>query len=295
MSHSIQPECGAQGRARKVAGSGSISTSAAPSSSFMPNPAPGCQTGNTVRCEVSFSSMVAEKPTPFFSAASISPAAKVLPRSTPCWSAKASRTTDISPARMRRSASRVAVLRSSVQRPARSTRVMLGSRHQRRASVRRPARILAAALVEFLPIRFPADGRSHAVDGRGAANGSRTHRVEAHRRLLAVAHLADGRQQQAAIGNDRLVAVPQMLARAVLDPALAFDRPLIVDVDVEAHAGEGLGLLFGDIVAIVVLPTDARPVVGQLIEFKPLLAHLLVIDRLSEAGEDRVPVAGGVV
>ncbi len=124
MSHSIQPECGAQGSARKVAGSGSISTSAAPSSSFMPKAAPGCQTGNTVRCAVSFSSIVAEKPTPFLSAASISPAAKVLPRSTPCWSAKASRTTDISPAWMRRSASRVAVLRSSVQRPARSTSVM---------------------------------------------------------------------------------------------------------------------------------------------------------------------------
>src|SRR5215211_2299129 len=237
MSHSIQPECGAQGRARKVAGSGSISTSAAPSSSFMPKPAPGCQTGNTVRWAVSFSSMVAEKPTPFFSAASISLAAKVLPRSTPCWSAKASRTTDISPAWMRRSASRVAVLRSSVQRPARSTRVMrLG--HQRRARLRRPAGLLAPALVEFLPVGFPTLGRSHAVDGRRPANGGGARRVEPHRRLLAAPDLADGREQQAAIGDDCLVAVAQVLAGAVLDAALALDRPLVVHVDVEAHAGE---------------------------------------------------------
>ncbi len=53
-------------------------------------------------------------------------------------------------------------------------------------------------------------------------------------------------QQQAAIGDDRLVAVAQVLARAVLDPALALDRPLVVDVDVEAHAGIGLGLLLGE-------------------------------------------------
>ena len=70
------------------------------------------------------SGIVVVKPTPFFSAASTSPTVRVLPRSTPCWSAKASRTTDSSAALMRRSASRVAVLRSSVHRPARSTRVM---------------------------------------------------------------------------------------------------------------------------------------------------------------------------
>ena len=99
-------------------------TSAAPSSSFMPKPPPGCQTGNTVRCAVSFRSIVVVKPTPFLSAASISPAASVLPRRMPCWSAKASRTTESSAALMRRSASRVAALRSSVHRPARSTRVM---------------------------------------------------------------------------------------------------------------------------------------------------------------------------
>src|SRR5437868_647079 len=172
MSHSIQPECGAHGSARKVVGSGSISTSAAPSSSFMPKPAPGCQTGNTVRCEVSFKSMVAEKPTPFFSAASISPAANVLPRSTPCWSAKASRT--------------------------------------------------AASLgVELLPVVLPALGRAHAVDRDRPADRGSARRVEPHRRLLAVAHLADRRQQHAAIGDDRLVAVAEMLLRAVLDAALA--------------------------------------------------------------------------
>ena len=68
-----------------------------------------------------------------------------------------------------------------------------------------------------------------------------------------------------------------MLARAVLDAALALDRPLVVDVDVEAHAGEGLALLLRDAVAVVVVAANQRPVVGNLVELQPLLAQPLVL------------------
>ena len=79
-----------------------------------------------------------------------------------------------------------------------------------------------------------------------------------------------------------LSVVAQVLARAVLDAALALDRPLVVDVDVVAHAGVGLGLLLGDVEAVVVLAADPRPVVGQLVELQALLAHLLLVDRLAK-------------
>jgi len=122
MSHSIQPVCGAHGSTRKVDGSGNIMQSAAPSHSELPNAPPAPQTGNTVRWAVSLSSIVVVKPTPFFIAAPASPAASVLPRKRPCWSAKEKRTTVSSPAWMRRSTSRAAVLRSSSHRPAFSAR-----------------------------------------------------------------------------------------------------------------------------------------------------------------------------
>ena len=83
---------GAQGRTRKVASSGIISTSAAPCSSGMPTPPPGVKAGKTVRCEVSLRSSVLVTVTPLSSAAFTSDTASVLPRRTPCWSAKENRT-----------------------------------------------------------------------------------------------------------------------------------------------------------------------------------------------------------
>src|SRR5690242_1195086 len=281
MSHSIQPVCGAHGSTRNVDGSGSIMQSAAPSHSCDPNAPPAPHTGNTVRCAVSLSSIVVVKPMPFFIAPAASPAVRVLPRSNPCWSANEKRTTVSSPAWMRRSTSRAAVLRSSSHRLAFSARCiavvptgatrrggtfsprfaagrrekvpplrafgasvgMTGNTahrlsNQRRARLGGPARVAAAPGVELFPVVLPADRRPHAVDGRGPADLRCTLGVEPHRRLAAFRDLGDGGEQHAAVGDDRLVAGAEMLLRAVLDAALALDRPLVVDVDVEAHAGE---------------------------------------------------------
>jgi hypothetical protein len=68
-----------------------------------------------------------------------------------------------------------------------------------------------------------------------------------------------------------------------------------VHVDVVAHAGVGFGQLLVDAVAVVVALVLARGVVGQLVELQALVAHLLLVDRAGEAGEDGVPVAVRVV
>ena len=65
MSHWTQPVFGAHGSTRKVEGSAIIRKSAAPCISGMAKPPPGVNTGNTVRCEVSFASSVVVMETPF--------------------------------------------------------------------------------------------------------------------------------------------------------------------------------------------------------------------------------------
>ena len=68
-----------------------------------------------------------------------------------------------------------------------------------------------------------------------------------------------------------------------------------MDVDVEAHAGErGAALLVGVESPAVGAVVD-RPVVGRGISLEALAAHRLFVDRPAETGEDRVPVAAGVV
>ena len=62
-----------------------------------------------------------------------------------------------------------------------------------------------------------------------------------------------------------------------------------------AHAGIGLGRLLVRIETVIVALVLARFVVRQLVQFEPLLAHLLLVDRRRVAGEDRVPVAVLVV
>ena len=115
-------------------------------------------------------------------------------------------------------------------------------------------------------------------------------RIEHHHRLLALARLLDRLPQQAAIGADRLVGRAEMLVGAVLDRAHRLAGPLVVHVDVGAHAGIGLVLLLVRIEAVVVALVLVRDVVGQLVELEPLAAHLVLVDRRAEAGEDRVPV-----
>ena len=75
----------------------------------------------------------------------------------------------------------------------------------------------------------------------------------------------------------------EMLPGAVLDRAHRFHRPLVVDVDVAAHAGIGRGRLLVRIEAVIVGPVLARLVVRQLVELEPLLAHLLLVDRGSRS------------
>ncbi len=137
MSHSIQPECGAQGRTRNVAGSGSISTSAAPSSSFMPKPPPGCTRPGTpcgARCP-------SGAWWPRSRRRSSAPRRSRL-RQTSCRAARragrqsASRTTDISPAWMRRSPLRASL---SCVRRSRGRRVRPGSCGLRPPAARRRA------------------------------------------------------------------------------------------------------------------------------------------------------------
>ena len=86
-----------------------------------------------------------------------------------------------------------------------------------------------------------------------------------------------------------------MLGRAVLDLAQGLDRPLVVHVDVHAHARIGPGSLLGRVEAPVVLPVPDRLVVGQGAAFQSLVAHRLLVDRCLEGGENRVPVVALVV
>ena len=79
--------------------------------------------------------------------------------------------------------------------------------------------------------------------------------------------------------HDRLVGSAEMLAGAVLDRAHRFHRPLVVHVDVVAHAGIGRGRLLVRIKAVIVGLVLARVIVRQLVEFEPLVAHLLLVDR----------------
>ena len=118
----------------------------------------------------------------------------------------------------------------------------------------------------------------------GPVIARRLRRVEHHHRPLALADLLDRLPQQAAVGDDRLVGRAEMLLRAVLDarPSISH-RPLVVHVDVGAHAGEGLVLLLVRIEAVVVALVLARHVVGQLVELEPLAAHLVLVDRRAEA------------
>ena len=125
MSHRTQPVFGAQGSTRKVEGSAIIRKSAAPCISGMAKPPPGVNTGNTVRCEVSFASSVVVMETPFRISFAACDATTVLPRSTPCWSANEKRTSS-SASRSAFSISRARRCCSSLQRLWRSTK--LGAR-----------------------------------------------------------------------------------------------------------------------------------------------------------------------
>src|SRR5437868_14267312 len=107
----------------------------------------------------------------------------------------------------------------------------------------RPSRFLAPLGVAFLPVLVHAGGRTDAVDRRRAREDGGL--LQAKRPFTRLA-LADGIEQQPAVQNDALVRGGKVFLRAVGDAPRRLAGPLVVDVDVEAHAGEGTRrLLFG--------------------------------------------------
>jgi len=89
----------------------------------------------------------------------------------------------------------------------------------------------------------------------------RDHVLIEHHRRPAIAGLVDGATQDATVGRDRPVGLAEMLPRAILDRTHGFAGPLVVDVDVVAHAGERLVLLLLRIEAVVVALVLARHIV----------------------------------
>src|SRR6185437_8563804 len=101
-----------------------------------------------------------------------------------------------------------------------------------------PARGLTLAQIGLLLIALPVVGRTDVVD-RGRAGDRRSlRRIEHHDRALAPARLLDGLPQQAPVDDDRLVRRSQVLFGAVLDYAHRLAGPLVVHVDIGAHAGK---------------------------------------------------------
>jgi hypothetical protein len=68
-----------------------------------------------------------------------------------------------------------------------------------------------------------------------------------------------------------------------------------VHIDIGAHAGIGRVLLLVRIETVIVAFILARHVIRQFIEFEPLAAHLILVDRCAEGREDRVPIVFHVV
>src|SRR5581483_12122368 len=105
--------------------------------------------------------------------------------------------------------------------------------------------------------------RPAAVDDGRSREAPRRLAIEHHHGTLAAACLLDRAKQQASILDDRDVALPEKLARAVVDGPLRLDGPIVVDVDVGAHAGKGRVLLLVRIEAVTVRLVEARLVDRQ--------------------------------
>ena len=95
--------------------------------------------------------------------------------------------------------------------------------------------------------------------------------------------LIDGAAQDPPVGADRLIRLAEMLAGAVLYGPHRLAGPLVIDVDVSTHSGEGLVLLLVRIEAVVVALVLARDVVGQLVKLEALAAHLGQSDKAISA------------
>src|SRR5262249_23736816 len=104
----------------------------------------------------------------------------------------------------------------------------------------RPLALLAALLVGFLPIVIDAAARPDAVDRRG------TGEFGADRKLTCLIFVYEV-QKDSTIENDALVCRAEVLFCAVGDAAGRLAGKLVVDVDIETHAGEGFRLLLGGV------------------------------------------------
>src|SRR5262245_38246421 len=160
---------------------------------------------------------------------------------------------------------------------------------------RPPGRTLAPPLIRIGRVAGDLGGKGDAVDSEGTLEAGRQLATDGKDGRLATLDLVDGALQQAAVGGDRLVGGAEVLHGPVLDAAKALHRPLVVDVDVLAHARIGLVLLLVRVEAVVVAAVLLRPVVGQLVYLEPLGAHGGPVDGCAEAGEDSVRVAALVI
>ena len=134
----------------------------------------------------------------------------------------------------------------------------------------------AAAPLPRLPVIVQSVDRSDAVDRRGAA-----HRVGAarQRRIASLRHVVDRAEDHATGGGDDAIGVAEMFLRAILHRAHALDRPLVMHVDVHAHAGIGRAALFLRIVAPVVRLARVRHVIRQRVVLQSLRPHGCLVDR----------------
>src|ERR1700722_3535020 len=141
----------------------------------------------------------------------------------------------------------------------------------------RPAFRLLPVVAGALPIALPVAGRADAVDAGRAGDGRRRGRIEHHHRLAAIAGLLERLPQQPAVGTDCLVRRAEMLRRAILDRAHRLACPLVVHIDVGAHARIGRVLLLARIEAVIVALVLARYVIRQFIKLESLAAHLVLV------------------
>src|SRR5579859_68687 len=202
----------------------------------MPKPPPAVNTGNTVRCDVSFANIVVVIEQPFSSELNASEAMRVLPRKMPCWSGNDSRIVSSllsSATRRKRIAasfcssdqSRCFLTKLKVASfPNRDLRQQLfgcgqmgdflGDIGRHGSSPRGPPPPL---YVDFHPVGFPALGGADAVHGRRPLNASGVRLIEEHERLAALGHLLDLLTQEPPILDDRLIRLAEMLPSTILN------------------------------------------------------------------------------
>src|SRR5258707_14106954 len=88
-----------------------------------------------------------------------------------------------------------------------------------------PWRAATPLHIDLHPEGFPSPRGTDAVHGGRTLNAPRMRGIEEHEWFCAGSDFLDLLPQQAAILNDRLVGLAEMLAGAVLDRAHRFDRP----------------------------------------------------------------------